>query len=1439
MANRLEQEYRLRLSNHHLSNIYDSGQYIEAGNIEALSIMKLINGGELSFHEIINPEIARVSPSKMTEASFDEIIQLLYFHQQKMVDTSEKIFLTCGVLKWRSSKDNEVFAPIVLIPIRLRIESCDNILLKRVGKIIGNKYLIEEIKRRMGVDIPHFDRSESILEIDHYGELVARLSNSSFELGNYITYAKVDYPDLELPREKMSPQRSYMNYGEAEIHLMPILGLNMVLPANREQKDALIVASEGKNFAIDGKLGTGKTTTAINIMANMIKNEKRVLYLSNNKNAIDQVKRTFSELGIAKYLLDLDHPKEFLFDQPIEGAISMETDPTIRFKKNIIGVTRYQALLNQRMNGYRYSEIHQQLIDLTSKPKAPISYHKKLNLQRHEVQAIVESIRKIEESLGRVEGIDRCGWRALHDNLRHTDEERILDALASFKSAQSEGRTLSDQLEREFRFTKVSDIRIVRRLIFNFNSMKMHYPVPTWIKNDLSVFREAIRDFEELRKAIKEYYTVSDEIARKYDYRMSSFDMSDIIESLYGEYFRLQDTDKVDFLLNNKKHVLRLALSVESFKNNFSKIKSGLLSAFRTKKLELGKLEDIRILYDLLTKVSLDKKWINFPIAEKTSLLKKMKNFEEFFLGHAESTAFVQSSLIKIDSEAILEVLRLSGEHPKKKGPENKPLTKKLKKILKSTVLKDPSFQIQKFVQKLKKHLDFERDLEKNLQAYKDLFGEKPEAIEGMTEQLSAFFAFIEKLKNTKDFPGKTYLSSFVQAGQTEQVAMLRALNALSMIQEEIEKLIEEFKYLGIKVRGHTFEHRVAEAGLIAAYIKKLFRTNDYIKGLLLEHKETITIEDYTYIRDIFRKKHDVLMFLEQKEPHYRRLYGSYYRGLNTEDGQIRQATDKFQNFIKMFDEEQNVIALFEEQKFPRFFAFFDEVSKFYEKWMQCFREYSKYFKENIIGFIDNSFVDNIKNIQNQLEHKAHLKDYLLVLEQCNAIEEFRLDTVKKAVFSGEVKEHIEEGFLFQYFSTLHEAFEQKRKPEEDVSTVLTKLVEIEEDVLLLLQEHARSLAGKEHFDKERMIAKLRKIPANDHNRMIMETNRFKQVVLCDSDMLLSGIDLNAFDCLIVDDAHLSNANKYNRITEARQLIILGDKDAKSSVANSLISRIRIGNSIGLKYNYHPNNKMLLDYRNEKDSVFGVINHFSSKDQAIRLVEGEESFGEWLKNAIDENKESKINVFIGNETTHFETYKAIARHLVDIGLTKEEIVRELTDRIRVIDLKTSYGEYADYNIVYYNDFMDMEEVALDILVSSVLAAKNEVLFYFRIGNGQQHSLRKSLENILEFKGRYQKFPEVKQDGSIRHHLSDALKNKGCKVFSGFGKIDLVVKKKNKALCVMIYNDSNRIDADLIGDYENYVRQYKKYEVPVVMLFSKNCCDHFDQQVKIILSAMGE
>ena len=48
-----------------------------------------------------------------------------------------------------------------------------------------------------------------------------------------------------------------------------------ILPTNFDQKYVLIKANEGDNFAVDGRLGSGKTYTIINLIADQVRKGKK------------------------------------------------------------------------------------------------------------------------------------------------------------------------------------------------------------------------------------------------------------------------------------------------------------------------------------------------------------------------------------------------------------------------------------------------------------------------------------------------------------------------------------------------------------------------------------------------------------------------------------------------------------------------------------------------------------------------------------------------------------------------------------------------------------------------------------------------------------------------------------------------------------------------------------------------------------------------------------------------------------------------------------------------------------------------------------------------------------------------------------------------------------------------------------------------------------
>lgn len=1481
MAKRLELDYRLRLSNHHLSNIYDSGYYLEVGNLDANLITRIISGEELSFYDVINPSIAHDSPSKVANVEYDEILQMQYFLNKKAIDSSEKIFLTCGVLKWKSSKDSEIFAPIILIPIRVIERKHNQYYLKRSGKIIHNKYLSEEIKRRMGIDIPRFDKPETVFDIDYYGEFLAKLTNSSFELGNFITYARVDYMDIDLDRNKFSPQRSFMNYDLNEIHLYPLIHLNMILPANKEQKDALIVASEGKSFAIDGKLGTGKTTTAINIIANKIHQEQSVLYISNDSHQLKAFKQRVTELKLDKYMFDFDHPCEFIESTEEDTNIHVSKESYHKLSELTHKMTNIQKILLSKVCGYRYGEIYHQIAYLSRLDKASLSYPKIIHLHRHEIEQIIPSLNQIEASLIKLVPFEKSIWHSLHETLKASDEEKIKESLKQFKITQLQGQMMSKKLTELYHIQQTNDIRLIRRLIYNFNSLKNHQPSQSWIDENLVAYQKALKKIDELEIKIKQYYLVSEELSDKFDYRITSVNMDEVITGLFGEYFKETEVEIVNLLLQYKKQLLRIALGVENNKNNFTRLKGQLNNHFSVRKVELGTLEELSELVTFLERNEFNNKWIGFAINEKTQLLRKMKQFEEYFLSYQSSYVYILDSLVKNDLTAISELIEPFNKKGKAKGSQAKQELKRIKKYVKPHIWKDSTFNMNKLIQKLKKHIELDKDYSRQKSSYEEVFGELPERLLGLTDQLSNTINFLEKYRLNKAFPVRNYLNYYSRLSAPEQKNALKDLQTMILIQKEIEKNIEELKPFGFKVRSFHFESRLQEVTAISLYLKKMYRSNDYLKSLVLKPKNNIIVDDfiaasndttgklavlklfdpvtiaqtnqaqvasisqntkdglqvndYYYIKQLLEEKQNVLSFLEKSEFEYRYLYGSYYKGLNTEISAIRLALEKFGKFIKMIPNPEDVISLFQPDQYVRFQADFEQVSYFYEKWMVAFREYSKYFKENNIAYIDNTFLDNVKHIDELMKHTDSLKDYLVVLEHSNVLKEYKLDDIVKRIFNGELTNNIKHGFLYQYFVSLSKDFVQAYPEVLTLQTVNEGLIEIDQLTTLILDENKTLLQSAQDADYEKIAHRMKRIKPNNYNEMVKISLYSKYLYIADSDILLSGLDIGFFDCVIIDDAHIANSNKYVKVAEAKQLIIIGDKDAKSSIANNLISRIRHGNTIPLKFNYHRNNKILMDYKKEKDNNKGIIDDFLLKETGFSYIEQEQPIVEYITQLYHKEPNAKINIYVGNDLMNFTVYKQLANHLIETGHTKDQVLDILSNQIRISDARINYLSFADYNIFYYNDYIDIEEIVLEITLTSLMSVHKAFIIYHHIDPEQAPIIKKPLEGLIKYISKYKKWTPIEEQESIKYPLSQSLISKGFKVYQGFGNIDIIFKKKNHVYGIIVYNEPQKLDLDLIEDYENYVKTMAEQGIKIYMIFSKDVCERFDQVIEHIIN----
>ncbi|MEX2784583.1 AAA domain-containing protein [Streptococcus sp. H49] len=171
-------------------------------------------------------------------------------------------------------------------------------------------------------------------------------------------YSDLDFVD---PKTALS---NYLNPSKS-LHISKKKIKQLIFPfgCNRSQYRATKAAFENQISVIQGPPGTGKTQTILNIIANILLQDKTVLVVSNNNTAIENV---YDKLANDKYKLEFltaflgnsGNKKEFVKNQSshypkfVKADISKDSDYFIDVKKlnNVFKLQEEKAILQQELS---------------------------------------------------------------------------------------------------------------------------------------------------------------------------------------------------------------------------------------------------------------------------------------------------------------------------------------------------------------------------------------------------------------------------------------------------------------------------------------------------------------------------------------------------------------------------------------------------------------------------------------------------------------------------------------------------------------------------------------------------------------------------------------------------------------------------------------------------------------------------------------------------------------------------------------------------------------------------------------------------------------------------------------------------------------------------------------------------------------------------------
>ena len=266
---------------------------------------------------------------------FDYILKhLKKFNDSAQIEKGINIlYVSFGMLNWKEADFSkyDLKSPLLLIPVMLDYDKGKQAYyIKRLEEeIIVNPALKSKLDFDFKVLLPDFVPDEDNIE-SYLAKVEEMLPEDSWMVDNktylgIFSFAKITmYNDLKTNESKMSSSplikaiyngddSQFENYFNTDYDEFFNKGedvkLYNVVDADSSQIEAILEAKKGKSFVIQGPPGTGKSQTITNIIAELLNDGKKVLFVSEKKAALDVVFNNLKRVGLDDFCFQVHSDK--------------------------------------------------------------------------------------------------------------------------------------------------------------------------------------------------------------------------------------------------------------------------------------------------------------------------------------------------------------------------------------------------------------------------------------------------------------------------------------------------------------------------------------------------------------------------------------------------------------------------------------------------------------------------------------------------------------------------------------------------------------------------------------------------------------------------------------------------------------------------------------------------------------------------------------------------------------------------------------------------------------------------------------------------------------------------------------------------------------------------------------------------------------------------
>lgn len=400
------------------------------------------------------------------------------------------LYLTWGFLKWRlRDKDDWTWSPLFLVPMDLDrqgvIEPKYQLRLDEDETLVFNPTLRLFLQQSFALDlsgIPEkfdeetptpellaqgFAKLEGLIQDRPGWEVVRhRPVLAIFHFANLILYREMEAWGEEMAAHPLisrfiSPellqQADFRDARDIDRQQAPQQSFQ-VIDADSSQQEAIQAARDGISFVLDGPPGTGKSQTIVNIIAELVAQGKKVLFVSQKKAALEVVHYRMGQIGLAHLCLDLhDHRqsnKAFiealasaqlaleapLPEAPAEGLFS-------RLGQVRQQLNAYCDALHSRPGklGYTVHELYAACSQSLSAPELAFGFAEPLAVDEHRLADIYEALHSLARQIAVHQQAETHPWRGFKSEQALTlgERETFLKSFGKLQSTLQELQGLS------------------------------------------------------------------------------------------------------------------------------------------------------------------------------------------------------------------------------------------------------------------------------------------------------------------------------------------------------------------------------------------------------------------------------------------------------------------------------------------------------------------------------------------------------------------------------------------------------------------------------------------------------------------------------------------------------------------------------------------------------------------------------------------------------------------------------------------------------------------------------------------------------------------------------------------------------------------------------------------------------------------------------------